>query len=277
MENPLTATLAAAHAAPGARQVSAGRAAAWLTDLLGLLFPALAAEPLPDAAAVATALAQSAEGLAALLAPLPGVSTDGSSIAEAFFAELPTLRVTLLADADFQAANDPAATDAAEVIGTYPGFYATAVHRMAHALHRAGVPLLPRVLAEVAHARTGIDIHPGARIGVPFGIDHGTGLVVGATAIIGRYVQVFQGVTLGALHVAKELATQKRHPTIEDHVVVYAGATILGGGTVVGAHSIIGGNVWLTRSVPAYSRVYHRAQVEVRGAEGPVEGLMFEI
>ncbi len=278
MDSVFLTDLAAAHGA-SASHVPAAAAVAWLDELLGLLFPERnVAAALPDAGAIGAALARNTTKLGALLtafqAQLP-VAPD--QLAAAFAATLPATRAALLADADFLAGTDPAATGAAEVIGTYPGFYATAVYRLAHTLHGLGVPRLPRLLTELAHARTGIDLHPGARIGSPFGIDHGTGLVVGATAVIGRFVVLYQGVTLGAIQVEKAFAHQKRHPTIEDHVVIYAGATILGGNTVVGAHSIIGGNVWLTRSVPAFSRVYHRAQVEVRSVEGPVEGLMFEI
>src|SRR5690606_8617930 len=140
-----------------------------------------------------------------------------------------------------------------------------------------GVPLLPRVLTEHAHGRTGIDIHPGARIDFPFCIDHGTGLVIGETTEIGKYVKVYQGVTLGALSVAKYMQDIKRHPTLEDHVIIYAGATILGGNTVIGTHSIIGGNVWLTESVPAYSRLYHRAQIKVSRSESSEDILDFSI
>lgn len=271
------AALAAAHTAP-APHLPAAAAVAWADGLLRILFPELADEGrLPDAAAVEAALLASRAELARLLTGLPDVPQPAPALAEAFVAGLPIICAALRADAALCAAADPAATGTFEVIRTYPGFYAIGIHRLAHALYQLGIPLLPRVLAEGAHSRTGIDIHPGARIGSPFAIDHGTGIVVGETAVIGRHVQLFQGVTLGAIHVAKEMAARKRHPTIEDHVVIYAGATILGGNTVVGAHSIIGGNVWLTRSVPAWSRVYHRAQVEMQHDAGPVTGLMFEI
>ena len=129
------------------------------------------------------------------------------------------------------------------------------------------VPLLPRVITEFAHSKTGIDIHPGAKIGPYFFIDHGTGIVIGETVEIGSNVKLYQGVTLGALSVSKELASIKRHPTIEDNVVIYAGATILGGETTVGANSIVGGNVWLTKSLPANSTVYHQAQIKVSNVE----------
>jgi serine O-acetyltransferase len=146
------------------------------------------------------------------------------------------------------------------VIRTYPGFYAIAAYRVAHALHLQNIGGIPRVITEHAHSRTGIDIHPGAKIGDHFCIDHGSGVVIGETCVIGNHVKIYQGVTLGALSVEKSDATKKRHPTIDDGVVIYAGATILGGETVVGHDSVIGGNVWLTRSVPPYSKIYYQAR-----------------
>ncbi len=164
---------------------------------------------------------------------------------------IPRIRAVL--DTDVQAAltGDPAARAAAEVILSYPGVQAIAVHRVAHQLHRLNVPLIPRMMSELVHSRTGIDIHPGARIGRSFFIDHGTGVVLGGTTIIGEHVKLYQGVTLGALSVAPDATPEEqRHPTIEDHVTIYAGATILGGNTVIGRGATIGGNVWLTHSVP---------------------------
>lgn len=172
---------------------------------------------------------------------------------------LPAIRAALMEDAHFILASDPAAISVDEVILAYPGFFATACYRVAHCLRVLDVPLLPRLITEHAHQRTGIDIHPGARIGVPFAIDHGTGLVIGETADVGARVRMYQGVTLGALSVDKGAASAKRHPTIGDDVVLYANATVLGGRTVVGAGSVIGGNVWLTRSVPERTVVSHRA------------------
>ena len=161
---------------------------------------------------------------------------------------------------------DPAAKSRLEIIATYPGFYAIALHRIAHLLQKLQVPLLPRILSEFASSRTGIEIHPAAQIGRFFCIDHGTGVVVGETTVIGNHVKLYQGVTLGALSVDKSMAGNKRHPTIEDNVVIYAGATILGGDTVVGKDSIIGGNVWLTKSVPHCSRVYHDPVINIKQA-----------
>ncbi len=177
-------------------------------------------------------------------------------------AALPTLRRDLIADANFIVDSDPAATSVDEVILAYPGFLATASYRLAHLVRTLGVPLLPRLITEHAHLRTGIDIHPGAEIGVPFAIDHGTGIVIGETAKVGVRVRVYQGVTLGALSVEKGLASAKRHPTIGDDVVLYANATVLGGRTVVGTGSVVGGNVWLTRSVPDRAVVVHQPMQE---------------
>lgn len=172
-----------------------------------------------------------------------------SAIVNNFFDTLPKLAETLDLDAQAALLGDPAAYSREEVIITYPGFYAICIHRIAHALHLFGVPLLPRLMSEYAHEKTGIDIHPGARIGESFFIDHGTGVVIGETAVIGRNVKIYQGVTLGALSVKKKLQSIKRHPTIGDDVVIYANSTILGGDTTIGKGSIIGGNTWIVSSV----------------------------
>jgi len=154
---------------------------------------------------------------------------------------------------------DPASKSHDEIIFSYPGIFATMVYRVAHLLFQRGVPLLPRIMSEYAHTQTGIDIHPGARIGNEFVIDHGTGVVIGETTEIGNRVRIYQGVTLGALSLPKDAGSRfrgkKRHPTIEDDVIIYSGATILGGDTVIGTRSVIGGNVWLTRSVPPDTKV----------------------
>lgn len=164
--------------------------------------------------------------------------------------EIPRIREILDTDVQAALAGDPAASSSSEVIVSYPGIEAIAVHRFAHALHRLGVPLIPRLMSELVHSRTGIDIHPGAQIGHSFFIDHGTGVVIGETTVIGDRVKLYQGVTLGALSVSgADRSKAKRHPTLEDDVTIYAGATILGGKTVIGRGSTIGGNVWLTRSV----------------------------
>lgn len=167
-----------------------------------------------------------------------------------FFAALPGLYNTLQKDAQAIFHYDPAAGSREEVIVAYPGFYAIATYRFSNQLWKQQIKMLPRIFTEYAHSKTGIDIHPGATIGDSFFIDHGTGIVIGETTVIGKNVKVYQGVTIGALITSREKTTGKRHPTIEDNVIIYSGATILGGETVIGKNSIIGGNMWLTKSVP---------------------------
>jgi serine O-acetyltransferase len=176
---------------------------------------------------------------------------------------LPAIRDMLQQDIQAAYEGDPAAMSTMEIVMSYPGLYAITIHRIAHALYKQGVPLIPRVMSEHAHSRTGIDIHPGATIGPGFFIDHGTGVVIGETCTIGQRVKLYQGVTLGALSFAKDATGMlvkgtKRHPNVEDNVVIYAGATILGGETVIGRDSVIGGNVWLIHSVPPGSKVYNQ-------------------
>jgi serine O-acetyltransferase len=179
-------------------------------------------------------------------------------IAKQFFEQLPVVYKNLLEDADTFMKSDPAARCVEEVILCYPGYSCLVVHRLANVLHKLEVPVLPRVMSEYLHGMTGIDIHPGATIGKNFFIDHGTGIVIGETSMVGDNVKMYQGVTLGALFVEKELADIKRHPTIEDNVIIYAGSTILGGKTIIGHDTIIGGNVWLTESVMPHSVVYRQ-------------------
>lgn len=188
-------------------------------------------------------------------------SDNPAHLKDQFFSALPVIYDKLEQDVTAMYEGDPAAKSRSEVVRTYPGFYAIAAYRIAHALHALGVDGIPRIITEHAHSKTGIDIHPGARIGEYFCIDHGTGIVIGETSVIGNHVKLYQGVTLGALSVNKEDALKKRHPTLEDNVVVYAGATILGGETVIGQGSIIGGNVWLTSSVPPNSKLYYQAKM----------------
>jgi len=184
----------------------------------------------------------------------------GQEEALAFIRALPDMRLALGMDVKAALQGDPAAQGADEIIFSYPGILAISIYRMAHQLKHQDIPLIPRIMSEYAHSRTGIDIHPGAHIGDSFFIDHGTGVVIGETTVIGRGVRLYQGVTLGALSLPRnrveELKSQKRHPTIEDDVVIYAGATILGGETVIGARAVIGGNVWLTESVPPDTKVF---------------------
>ena len=200
----------------------------------------------------------------ALLCP----GRDAKEIVAKFVAELPEVKRLVETDVSAAYDGDPAATSRMEIVMAYPGLYAVTVHRLAHVLYRLKVPIVPRIMSELAHSRTGIDIHPGATIGERFFIDHGTGVVIGETCTIGRNVRLYQGVTLGGLSFEKDstgalVKGLKRHPDIEDNVVIYANATILGGETVIGHDSEIGGSVWLISSVPPNSRVYNKPPAPV--------------
>jgi serine O-acetyltransferase len=194
-----------------------------------------------------------------------------------FFDQIPTIHEKMLKDADAFLKFDPAAKCPEEVILCYPGYYAITIYRLANVLYKLNIPVLPRIISEYAHAKTGIDIHPGAKIGAHFFIDHGTGIVIGETTIIGNNVKIYQGVTLGALYVGKELSNTKRHPTIEDNVILYAGSTILGGNTIIGRETVVGGNSWVTESVPPYSVVYHKPSVVIRDSKKFIEPINFVI
>jgi serine O-acetyltransferase len=204
----------------------------------------------------------------------------------ALLRRLPDVRVVLEQDVDAAFAGDPAARGHHEIIFCYPGLEAITVYRVAHELLRLGVPFIPRMMTEYAHSKTGIDIHPGATIGPSFFIDHGTGVVIGETCEIGSFVKLYQGVTLGALSFQRDengemLRGYKRHPTLQDHVVVYANATILGGETSIGHHSVIGSNVWLTHSVEPYTTVLlEKPQLRIKNPqdkERTKEGLIYHI
>jgi serine O-acetyltransferase len=183
---------------------------------------------------------------------------SGEGVVLSLFNDIPELRRLLSEDVRSAFAGDPAAKNVEEIVFAYPSLEAIVAYRIANRLYRAGVPMIPRIITEHAHSRTGVDISPGATIGERFFIDHGTGVVVGETSVIGDDVKLYQGVTLGALSVPRRDDQKKRHPTLEDNVTIYAGATILGGETVIGQGSVIGGNVWLTRSVPPGSKVFGR-------------------
>ncbi len=189
---------------------------------------------------------------------------DAKRAVDDFFKNLPLIYADAMLDAKAILEFDPAADSIDEVLQVYPGFYAIAVHRISHFLWQQKITSLSRLFAEKAHSKTGIDIHPAALIGEAFAIDHGTGIVIGQTAVIGCRVKIYQGVTLGALTVAKENASRQRHPTIEDDVIIYSNATILGGTTTIGRESIIGGNVWLTSSVPSNSVVFHKSEMKIK-------------
>ena len=194
---------------------------------------------------------------------------DAKAIVVEFIASLPEIRRVVETDITAAYEGDPAASSRMEVVMSYPGLLAVTIHRIAHVLYELGVPIIPRIMSELAHSKTGIDIHPGAKIGERFFIDHGTGVVIGETCVIGRNVKIYQGVTLGAKSFDRDPVSGalvkgiKRHPNVEDNVVIYAGATILGGDTVIGHDSEIGGSVWLIESVPPNSRVYNKPPAPV--------------
>ncbi|KJD35406.1 serine acetyltransferase [Tamlana sedimentorum] len=189
---------------------------------------------------------------------------NAEDIWKTFKSELPNIRKQLDDDAIAFETNDPASHCLEEIYLAYPGFHAISIHRLSHALHKLGVYILPRMMSEYIHGITGIDIHPGATIGDSFYIDHGTGIVIGETSIIGKNVKIYQGVTLGGIQVSKDLASTKRHPTIQDNVCIYANATVLGGDIVIGENSIIGANVWITHSVPKNSLVTYQTEIKIR-------------
>lgn len=256
--------LARAHSAHGLPPDMRRMAERFFYGTMGLLFPHFAARLGQERDELAGELAALRRLLVQVLAAPGGSDADEvrwAAAVEHLFSQLPAIQEALLRDAQAIYEGDPAADSVDEVILAYPGFLATGAYRIAHELH-GRVKLFPRLIAEVAHRATGIDIHPGAQIGASFAIDHGTGIVIGETAELGARVRLYQGVTLGAVRVNRRLEDVKRHPTIADDVVIYANATILGGETVIGRGSRIGGNVWLTRSVPPYSVVMPTARVE---------------
>jgi serine O-acetyltransferase len=241
---------------------SPAEVAAFFTDLLGVLFADYTPHTFSSEKDFEDHFNNVKLTLSDLLKYSPNKSKNETEIVvDQFFNSLPELYKKINEDVTAMYEGDPAAKSRSEVVRTYPGFYAIAAYRIAHELHRLGVAEIPRVITEHAHSKTGIDIHPAAKIGSHFCIDHGTGIVIGETAQIGDHVKLYQGVTLGALSVSKQDAEKKRHPTLEDHVVVYAGATILGGDTIIGHDSVIGGNVWLTKSTPPNSKIYYQARM----------------
>lgn len=240
----------------------------FVENLLAILFPHFCKEMFYTKEEIESRLVLLERDLKRLLIPLlKDTSLNLEDIVKQFMQTLPDLHDKLWLDAEAITSGDPAAESVDEVILAYPGFSAIAIYRIAHEFYVMHVPIFSRLVTEYAHQITGIDIHPGAQIGTSFAIDHGTGIVIGESAIIGKDVKIYQGVTLGALSVDKKLAKSKRHPTIEDGVVIYAQAIILGGETIIGHHSVIGGNVWLTTSVPPFSSVYQESKVTVRPKE----------
>ena len=256
----------------------------FLQDIVSLLFPHCVSGSAPANGDLTAATGQLVDRLSDFIhdvsphrcgqrdCPEVGAARD---TAERFFQMLPNVQKEALTDADAAYEGDPAAKSRAEIISTYPGFFATLVYRLAHRLHRMEVPLLPRMMTELAHSETGIDIHPGAKIGRYFFIDHGTGVVIGETTEIGDRVTLYQGVTLGALNFPHDgdgriIRGTKRHPTIEHDVVIYSEASILGGATIIGHDSVIGGNVWLTDGVPPFSKVTTKSTIALRTRQEPV-------
>ena len=237
----------------------------WAQSLLNLIFPERGASTNYNQEVLKGVFFELKEELLLILKSTKSSNKAlNKGIAEAFFDKLPEVYRKLNTDLVALVDGDPAAQSEFEIIRCYPGFFAVAMYRFAHELHLLEVPHIPRIITEYAHTTTGIDIHPAAEIGEYLYIDHGTGLVIGETTVIGEHVKLYQGVTLGALSVDKTQRNIKRHPTIGNHVIIYSGATILGGETFIGDHSVIGGNVWLTKSVPEGSTVYHQAEIKIK-------------
>jgi len=250
----------------------------YIDELLQLLFPQFSDKVYYDETEIQAELNLLKMDLKHLLNSLAfEQKLNIQEISDSFFNRIPVIYTKLQLDAEAIYKGDPAAYSINEVILAYPGFLAITIYRFAHELYLLKVPVLPRILSEYAHQITGIDIHPGAEIGESFCIDHGTGIVIGETTKIGNRVKLYQGVTLGALSVEKKLANIKRHPTIEDDVVIYSQAVILGGKTVIGSNSTIGGNVWVTESVPPNSIVYNRSKVGFKNNGITAELLDFNI
>lgn len=239
----------------------------YLTGLIDFLFPHFSSKVYYTDEDVLSKIQLLKRDLIQLMKLLNGIQPEHpEDAAELFVKKLPEIHKMLWDDAEAIYKGDPAAESIDEVILAYPGFMAIVIYRIAHVLHRLHVQIIPRIFTEYAHEKTGIDIHPGAEIGSHFFIDHGTGIVIGETTVIGNNVKIYQGVTLGALSVDKTLSRTKRHPTIEDDVIIYAQAVILGGKTVIGKNSVIGGNSWITQSIPAGSIVYNKSEVKVRSS-----------
>jgi len=250
----------------------------FVDNTLAILFPHFCKEGFFTTEEIESRLVLLERDLKRLLIPiLKDTQSNLDEIAMQFMHALPSIHDKLWLDAQAITSGDPAAESVNEVILAYPGFTAIAYYRLAHEFYLMHVPIFPRLITEYAHQMTGIDIHPGAQIGSSFAIDHGTGIVIGESSIIGNNVKMYQGVTLGALSVNKKFAKSKRHPTIEDDVVIYAQAIILGGETIVGRQSVIGGNVWLTASVPPFSSVYQESKVTVRSKEMTGAAIDFSI
>jgi serine O-acetyltransferase len=250
----------------------------FLNEIIDIVFPHFSNKVYYSPEDIIAKIQLLERNLKSLLKLVNGVNSNKvDEIAKSFISKLPETHSMLWSDAEAIYKGDPAAESVDEVILAYPGLMAISIYRFAHILYNLNVPILPRIFTEHAHQITGIDIHPGADIDSPFFIDHGTGVVVGETTKIGKNVKLYQGVTLGALSVEKSLSQTKRHPTIEDDVIIYSQAVILGGNTVIGRNSIIGGNSWITQSVPPNSIVYSKMEVKVRSTEKYFDQIEFII
>ena len=236
-------------------------------DALDLIFPGMLRRKFLTSDELNSVFTMHLKDLEKLLSLVDLVGDKATQIIKDYSNQIIPLGQKIEKDAEAMLLGDPAAKDIGEVLLCYPGLFAITAYRLAHFFYLKNISILPRLICELAHEKTGIDIHPGARIGESFFIDHGTGVVIGETAVIGNHVKIYQGVTLGALSVDKSQAQTKRHPSIKDYCVIYSHATILGGETIVGEHSVIGGNVWMTKSVPAYSLVYHKSEVKLDSLE----------
>jgi len=242
----------------------------FLNDLLELLFPHYSVIRYFNSEEIENKMYLLRKNLQNILISLnSGIGKKSDEYSNIFFNSIPKVHALLIDDAIAICNGDPASSSKDEVILAYPGFMAISIYRLAHELYKLNIPLLPRIFTEYAHQISGIDIHPGAKIGKSFFIDHGTGIVIGETTIIGNNVKIYQGVTLGAHSVGKQMANTKRHPTIEDNSIIYSNAVILGGKTIIGKGATIGGNVWLTRSVPANAVVFHTSEISFK--DGSIE------
>lgn len=250
----------------------------FLKELIDLFFPQCSGKTYYDEDDVLSKIKLLERDLIKILKQLNGnIKFDINQTVHNFSLNLPKIHDELWADAEFIYQGDPAAECIDEIILAYPGFTAIVIYRISNLLYKNNIPIIPRILTEYAHQMTGVDIHPGADIKSPFFIDHGTGIVIGETSVIGKNVKIYQGVTLGALSVDKSLANTKRHPTIEDNTIIYAQAVILGGNTTIGQDSIIGGNSWVTQSVEPFSIVYNKSEVRVRTLKEIEEPINFII
>jgi len=245
---------------------------------INLLFPHFSENILTDKQSILQEIKSIKKELVELIYSLNGYSlVNAEIVSQSYIDKLPDVHRKLWNDAKAIYEGDPAAESLDEVILAYPGFMAILIYRLSHELYELKIPIIPRIMSEHAHQITGVDIHPGAQIGSPFFIDHGTGIVIGETTVIGNNVKIYQGVTLGALSVKKELSQTKRHPTIEDDVIIYAQSVILGGNTVIGKNSVIGGNSWIVQSVPPNSVVNNKNEVRIKTSNEYEEPINFII